>query len=92
MELKMYSVRDQKGGIFHPPFFKRNLGEAQREFHRLTNNKDSMLNMFPEDYDFYFIGDYDDTHGTFKLVDTPQHLEKAINLVQKPGPAAPGHN
>lgn len=80
MELKAYSIRDQKGEIFNPPFYKKTHGEAERDFHQLVKDDKSMPGQYPEDYDLYYLGIYDDQTGLFKSLDTPQHIIKAIQV------------
>lgn len=82
MELKAFSIRDSKGEIFHTPFFKKSHGEAERDFAQLVRDSKSTLSQFPEDFDLYFLGVYDDVEGKFKSLDTPQHLVKAITLTR----------
>lgn len=80
MELKAFSIRDQKGEVYHTPFFKKTHGEAERDFKQLVSDPQSTLAKFPEDFDLYYVGTYDDQRGTFQPLDTPQHLVKAIDL------------
>jgi len=80
MVLKAYSIRDQKGEIFHTPFFKHTHGEAERDFKTLVNDGKSGINKYPEDYDLYYIGEYNDNTGRFEPLDTPQHQIKAVQL------------
>ena len=60
MELKAYSIRDAKGEIFNPPFYKRTHGEAERDFTTLVNDPQAQISKFPEDYDLWFVGGWDD--------------------------------
>lgn len=80
MILKVFSIRDAKGEVFHTPFFKRHHGEAERDFMALVRDPKSQLHQFPDDFDLYFIGEYDDQTGVFKSLDTPQHMMKAVNV------------
>lgn len=75
---KVFSIRDAKAEIFNPPFYKRTHGEAERDFRSLTTDPKSNVSMYPEDYDLYFIGEYDDVKGTFQSLETPQHILKAV--------------
>lgn len=77
---KMYSIRDSKGDVFHPPFYKNTHGEAERDFKRLITDEKSMIYQYPEDFDLYYIGEYDSQKGTIKALETPQHIVKAIAL------------
>lgn len=83
MELKAYSIRDAKGEVFHTPFFKKTHGEAERDFTQVCRDPKSQLNQFPDDYDLYFIGTYDDQKGVFVSLDTPQHVVKAVNVMTR---------
>lgn len=83
MLLKIYSIRDAKAEIFNLPFFKNTHGEAERDFTNLVNNPESMVGKYPDDYDLYHLGSYDDQTGILKTLDTPQHVVKAV-MCQKP--------
>lgn len=79
MILKMYTVRDSKAEIFNPPFFQRSAGEALRAFSATANNKETTIYQNPEDYDLYYLGEYDDVSGKLDPLPTPQHVTKAVN-------------
>lgn len=80
MILKAFSIRDSKADVFNTPFFQKTHGEAERSFKQLIQDDKSMLSKYPEDYDLYFIGEYDDNTGKLVTLDTPQHLVKAMQL------------
>lgn len=80
---QMFSIRDAKGEVFHPPFFKNTLGEAERDFREVANDPKSNLQKYPEDFDLYYLGTYDDLTGTFQPLETPKHIIKAV-MCQKP--------
>lgn len=80
MQLKVFSVRDQKASIFNAPFYAHTPGEAERNFTRLAKDSQSMINQFPEDYDLYELGTYDDQTGLVTSLDTPRHLVKAVQV------------
>lgn len=82
MTRKIYSIRDQKSEAFGPPFYKATHGEAERDFTQIVNDEKSTIKKFPEDFDLYHLGEYDDLTGLIKPLDTPQHIIKAIQLVQ----------
>lgn len=83
MDLKMYSIRDQKGETFSPPFFKHMHGEAERDFVQLVRDPKSTISQFPEDFDLYHIGTYNTKTGVACPLDTPQHMMKAINAKEQ---------
>lgn len=80
MHYKMFSIRDQKAEIFTPPFYKKTHGEAERDFNSLVNDSKSTVSQFPDDFDLYYVGDYDDQTGVVKSLDTPQHVIKAVHV------------
>lgn len=86
MNLKIFSIRDTKGEIYNTPFFQKTHGEAERSFTSLMNDQNTMIAKYPEDFDLYFIGEFDDQSGKITHLDSPQHLVKAINLRKAEGP------
>lgn len=80
MQFRMYSIRDAKAEIFNPPFYKGTHGEAERDFRTLISDDKSMVAKYPEDYDLYFVGFYDDQTGKVEPLETPQHIIKAVQI------------
>lgn len=83
MNHKVYSVRDSKGEAYLPPFLQKTHGEAERSFKDLANNKDTFIAKYPEDYDLYWLGEFDDQSGKYMPLDTPQHMIKAIQVINQ---------
>lgn len=83
MILKVFTVRDSKSEVFNQPFFQRSHGEAERNFRTLVGDATSNISKYPEDYDLYYLGEYDDLSGKMSILDTPQHVVKAVNAVAK---------
>jgi hypothetical protein len=83
MVLKVYSIRDSKGEVFNQPFFQKTHGEAERSFSRLVKDESSTLAAYPEDFDLYYLGEYDDQTGLIDSLDTPQHMIKAVQCVEQ---------
>lgn len=83
MQLKLYSVRDSKGEVYSPPFLAKTPGEAERSFHGLVKDPKTQVGQYPEDYDLYQIGTFDDVAGKIVGLDTPQHIVKAVNLLSQ---------
>jgi len=82
MILQVFTIKDSKTGIFNSPFFNHTPGEAERNFRELANDPQSMIGKYPEDYDLYALGKYDDQTGKVAWEETPQHLVKATQLVK----------
>lgn len=81
---KVYSLRDSKAQIYNEPFMQHTHGEAERTIRASLKKPDHLIAQYPEDYDLYYLGDYDDNSGTFKVLDTPQHIVKVVQLTQSP--------
>lgn len=63
MKTEAYSIYDLKAKIFTPPFFMRSRGEAIRAFTTTANDTTNNVGKFPEDFQLYQVGEYDDTTG-----------------------------
>lgn len=79
---KLFAVRDQKSQTFTQPFSQLTTAEAERTFTTHVNEKGSPYNTYPEDFDLYYLGDYDDVEGKIQPLDTPQHVAKAVNVLK----------
>lgn len=83
MQLKIYSIRDSKSEVFNTPFYKSTHGEAERDFRSAVTDEKTTLNKYPEDFDLYFLGEYNDNDGKFQSLETPQHVIKAVQCMPK---------
>lgn len=86
---KIYSVKDQKGEVYNQPFFQLTHGEAERSFRSLVNDPKSSVRDYPEDYDLYYLGDFDSTTGLLMPIDTPHHILKAVSCIKPANAPAP---
>lgn len=82
MKRKVYTIRDSKAEIYNEPFMQHTHGEAERTIKSLLNKKDNQISLHPEDYDLYYLGEYDDNTGLYSPLDTPQHIQKVAHLYQ----------
>lgn len=81
MITRLYSIRDSKTGIYHKPWYSLNNEDAERGFKTVVNNpKSENIHDFPEDFDLFFLGTYDDNTGLVTPEPTPIHVQKAIHL------------
>ena len=82
---KMYSVRDAKTEIFSNPFYAKTHGEAERNFSMAVNdnNPNNMLSKFPEDYQLWYIGEFDDHTGKMTIPELPIAIANAVQFVSK---------
>lgn len=59
MKLKIYSVYDNKTGIYARPFFARSDAEAERAF-QYNGSTDPFMRSNAVDYDLVYLGEFDD--------------------------------
>lgn len=81
--MQVFSIRDAKSEVFHHPFFQNTSDEAIRSFQTAVNDPKTNFYKYPDDFDLYHIGEYDDHTGLMKSLKTPEHLKKAVHLVSK---------
>lgn len=62
MELYLYAIRDTKMG-FMAPYTQPNDQIAKRNFLAQKEDKDSMIKLFPEDFELWNIGKMDEKNG-----------------------------
>lgn len=80
MLLKAYSIRDSKADVFNTPFYQKTHGEAERTFQQLAKDEKSTICKYPDDFDLYYLGEYDDQTGKMESLDSPQHIVKAVQI------------
>lgn len=83
MVKRIYAIRDTKAECFHNPFYQATHGEAERAFRTAVNDDKTTINKYPEDFDLYYLGEYDDNTGKMQPLDTPQHIIKAALCINK---------
>ena len=76
---KIVTIRDRAADLFGQPSFVVNLGGAVRQFgdevkRPNTEERPNQLNMHPDDFDLYLLGEYDDETGTFTNEDRPRQI------------------
>lgn len=78
---KVYAVQDAKSGMFNAPIFLLSDGEALRAFmDACREGSDSLLSKYPEDFNLFFIGTYDENEGILKG-EVPFHLGNGAVLL-----------
>lgn len=82
MRLMIFAIHDTKGEVFRSPFYQRTHGEAERSFKQLLDDPQSMVNKYPEDFDLYHLGEYDERTGKIFPLESPKHVLKASILKQ----------
>lgn len=79
MKYKIVCVRDRVADVYSVPQFVLNLGAAIRGFgdevrRPHSENSPNNLNQHPEDFDLYFLGEYEDETGSFEPLERPKQI------------------
>lgn len=80
MVQKVFAIRDAKAENYFNPFYAPTAGEAERNFTAVAMDPKSTICQFPEDFDLFYLGEYDTNSGILKPLTTPQHVIKALNV------------
>lgn len=80
MILQMMCVFDSKAAAFATPFFTSNVQVALRGFAHAANSTETDVGRFPEDFQLYHLGEYDDQLGTFDLFQPMRQIATAAQF------------
>nr|QJB19813.1 MAG: nonstructural protein [Microvirus sp.] len=82
MQMKMYSIKDVKVGIYHPPVCCHNAAHAIRMHSDYFNRPDSQFCKYAGDFEIYEVGTFDDQTGSVVPVVSPVFLIAGADLVK----------
>lgn len=76
MKLNLYSIKDNKTGFMHPQV-DMNHKSAIRNFELTlaTVSGDTVMGFCPEDFDLYYIGQFDNESGIVSALPTPEFIK-----------------
>jgi len=63
MEMRVYAIRDKKAGFFGKPDFFKHDAEAVRAITVVSQDPQTLVNKFADDYALYHLFSYDDVSG-----------------------------
>lgn len=78
--MKLYSIKDTKN-TFNKPFNEVNDDMAIRALKALCNNRDTQVGMFPEDFELWKIGEFNEE--TAELTSDIKFLVRAVDHIKK---------
>lgn len=83
----VYSLFDKKAKLFTPPFVSDNVQTARRSLMLPVNELESFLGMYPDDYEVYDLGTFDDSTGKIEPREVKDFCFNLSDLVRvKPAP------
>ena len=83
MILNMYSVFDVKSKIYHPPQFCHNQEHALRYFSMQFKDTNSVMAQYPEDFQIFHVGQYDDSTAEIQPMFPPDFTCYVSDIVKK---------
>lgn len=83
MNYSVCTVKDRAVDAFNRPMFVPTVAVALRSFTDECKKTDSELNVHPEDYDLYEIGNWDDQTAIYTPLEAPRVIARAQDIVIK---------
>lgn len=85
MKWEIYSIKDEKAGAHSSMAFYKSVVELVRSLTVVVNEDKSTLAKFPEDFNVYFHGKFDDETGRLEGCDTPMQAFTVASLKRQKG-------
>lgn len=85
MKVEMFSVFDKRSKVYSPPSFGHNAGHACRQFKMVFANPECIQRKFPDDYQVWFIGRFDDRTGFVEPLPNPELVCEMVSLFPEEG-------
>lgn len=86
MKKPVVCVYDKKIGMFDNPFVCRHQNEAVREWNIVSSDTNTKYGKNPEDFELFWIGEFDEKMGTFESLQPHEHLASGVKHEQVRSP------
>lgn len=84
MKQNIYAIRDVKVQSYMRPFPGNHVEEVKRSVAQACLDPETSLAKYPQDYELFFIGSFDDEKGTFENAPNgPRHITGILELKLK---------
>lgn len=77
---KIFSVFDKKVGAYKRPFISDNEVEATRGLQTAMRDPEIQISLFPEDFDLYEMGIFNDNSGLIEPIIPPLYICSAVEF------------
>lgn len=74
MRNKVFAMKDNKLGEFTQVFFEENYVHAIRGLHHIIAEGNNVISKYAEDFDMYYIGEFDSKTGLLVPLKAPEHI------------------
>lgn len=87
MILLIYSIKDRAAQAFGRPMFFQSPGVAMRSFVDEVNRSETptdpnQMNIHPDDFEMYELGEYDDSDGSIVVHKAPKLMAQAKQVIK----------
>ncbi len=79
--MKIYAIKDEQVGAFNRPFYDHNHVGAKRNV--TSAIAETHLGKFPEAFNLYHLGEFDENKGTFKSPGNPELVCSVLQLIEE---------
>lgn len=79
--LKLFTVRDNKAGTYGQPFALANRNVALRTLSGWVRNPESFISQYPDDFELFEVGDFDQMSGKLIPLPVPDYVGRASELL-----------
>lgn len=83
MELRIYTIFDEKADHYLQPFFNVTDAAAMRLIGNMANDPNSQFGKNPEDYTIWLVGLFDQRTGQTSPIEPMIHVVKLWDLVDR---------
>lgn len=83
MKQQAFSVLDCKTGYFNVPYFSPTILSGRRSFQEVCRDANSLVAKYPDDFQLWHVGEFDDVDGHLTSFDPPGMLCTAREYVLK---------
>jgi len=82
MNYKVFAVYDRIAQIYGVPNFNNSKGSTIRAFTDMVNKaeENNQFYQHPDDFDLYYLGEYNDADGVFTMEDKPELMARGANV------------
>lgn len=81
--LNIFAIKDIKHDSFANPFFSKNVPEAMRQIIMATDNPNSILAKFPQDFVLYQSGSFMEDTGRLVEFEDPVMISPVSSLLDR---------
>lgn len=80
---KVFTIYDKKAKLYNTPFMDVAIGPAERNFRMLVNDGKSVPSEFPEDFELFYVADFEEETATYTNLTEKVKVCGALDVKEK---------